>query len=338
MRWIPFPNEQLPVFGLPWFRETAPELWRLPARLKGVVRDPVWNLATQPSGGRIRFTTDSSAVAVRLRYDRHGRMHNMCTIGQMGVDLYADDRYWRTVFPTEVGELESSCFSEAPRHRRLITLYLPLYHPVTVLAVGVDDDATLEPPTPFAVPKPVVFYGSSITQGGCASRGGLSYQAILGRALNLDFVNLGFSGNGRGEPELARAVAEIDASCFVVDFAQNCPTVEELRERYSPFLRVIRAERPQAPIVCITPVFSTRELYSAEARDRLEAMRRVIREAVRERHDNHDDRITLVEGHDLLGPDGFEGFVDGTHPNDLGFRDMASGLRPVLARVLSLDA
>ena len=123
-----------------------------------------------------------------------------------------------------------------------------------------DDNARIEPPAPFAAAKPVLFYGSSITQGGCASRGGLSYQAMLGRALNLDFVNLGFSGNGRGEPEVARAVAEVDASCFVIEFAQNCPTVEELRERYTPFLEVVRAAHPRTPIVCLTPRMMTRSI------------------------------------------------------------------------------
>jgi GDSL-like Lipase/Acylhydrolase family/N-terminus of Esterase_SGNH_hydro-type len=337
MRWLDFPNEQLPVFGLPWFRETTPEVWRLPARLKDVVREPVWNLALQPSGGRIRFATDATSVAIRLRYERHGRMHNMCTVGQMGVDLYADGRYWRTAFPTEAGDLEATYFAETPREQRQLTLYLPLYHPVKVRAVGVDDDATVGPPAPFAVPRPVVFYGSSITQGGCASRGGLSYQAILGRALNIDFVNLGLSGNGRGEPELARALAEIDAAAFVIDFAQNCPTVEELRERYAPFLRVIRDAHPRTPMVCITPILSVSELHSAAARDRLGAMRQVIRDAVAERRQGQDERITLVEGYDLLGPGGVEGFVDGSHPNDLGFQSMADGLMPVIRRVLGLQ-
>src|SRR5208283_4029197 len=96
---------------------------------------------------------------------------------------------------------------------------------------------------PYALSRPVVFYGTSITQGGCASRSGMSYQAILGRMLNLDFVNLGFSGNGRGEPELAHAVASIDALCFVLDFAQN-NSLESLTQAYAPFLDVIRSAHP----------------------------------------------------------------------------------------------
>src|SRR5262249_48346673 len=108
------------------------------------------------------------------------------------------------------------------------------------------------------------------------------------------------------------------------------------RERYAPFLRVIRDARPHTPILCITPIFSVGERHSVASRDRLGAMRQVIRDAVAERQQGRDERITLVEGYDLLGPDGGEGFVDGSHPNDLGFQSMANGLAPVLGRILGL--
>lgn len=337
MQWIPFPDPRLPVFGLPWFSETTPELWRLPPRLKGVVRDPVWNLSLSPSGGRIRFGSDTRTLGIRLHYATHGRMHNMCTIGQMGVDLYEGRHYWKSAFPTQAGDLEYVYFDGLEKRPRDFTLYLPLYHPVRVTSIGIDDDARLEPPARFAVPKPVAFYGTSITQGGCSSRGGLSYQAILCRELNLDFVNLGFSGNGRGEAEMARTFADVEASCYVCDFARNNGSAESLREVYEPFLGHLRVRRPDTPIVCVTPVWDSSERYDPRSRDRIEAMRRVIREAVESRKMNHDRRITLVEGKDLLGPDDGEGLVDGVHPNDLGFQAMADGLRPVLKRVLRLD-
>jgi hypothetical protein len=170
MQWINFPDPRLPVFGLPWFPETSPELWRLPPRAKEVVPESVWGLSQSPSGGRIRFATDASSVGIRLHYASHGRMHNMCTIGQMGVDLYLDGHYWRTAFPTQAGDLEVIYFDGLEPRRREITLYLPLYHRVQVKAVGIEDGASLEAPAPFAVPKPIAFYGTSITQGGCSSR------------------------------------------------------------------------------------------------------------------------------------------------------------------------
>lgn len=336
MHWIPFPDPRLPVFGLPWFEETSPHLRRLPDRLRGEVPEAVWNLSQSPSGGRIRFATSSGAMAVRLHYATHGRMHNMCTIGQMGVDLYADGRYWRSAFPAEAGDLEVTYFQGAERKRREICLYLPLYHPVSVKAVGIEEEATIEAPAAFSAPKPVVFYGTSITQGGCSSRAGLSYQAILGRSLNIDFVNLGFSGNGKGEAALARAVAEIDAACYMLDFARNNGSAAALREVYAPFLAILRAARSETPIRCVTPIFDTGEQFSPATRDNVEAMRRVIREAVAERKAGGDGRITLVEGTDLLGPNHCEGLVDGVHPNDLGFQAMAAGLAAPLRSALGL--
>jgi len=336
MRWIEFPDPQLQVTGLPWFTENAPEVWRLPARARGAVRPPVWDLGTHPSGARIRFATDATALSVRLHYKSVGRMNNMCAIGQMGVDLYANNVYWKTAFPTEPGPLECPYFSGIERKRREISLYLPLYHPVQVVAVGVAEGATLWDPRPFALKGPAAFYGSSITQGGCASRPGLSYEAILCRALNLDFVNLGFSGNGKGEPEVAALMAEIPASCFVIDFAVNCDSVEACQKVYAPFLAILRSRHPRTPIVAITPIFSTRELFEKSAREKWAGLREVVRKAVAERRAAGDHQVVLVEGCDILGPEGHEGFVDGTHPNDLGFQAMAKALEPVLRQALRL--
>lgn len=335
-RWIEFPGPELPIFGLPWFSETTPRLQRLPDRLRERVRAPVWNLAQSPSGGRIRFWTDSTTVAVRLRYERLGYMHNMHRIGQMGLDLYADGAYWKSVFPTEAGETEGIWFADAPVALRQIDVYLPLYHPVDVLAIGVAEDAAIAPPIPFAVERPVVYYGSSITQGGCASRPGMSYQAILSRRLNLDYVNLGFSGNGKGEPEIAAAVTELDGAAFVLDFAQNCDSVEALEAVYRPFIATIRACHPRTPMICVTPIFTTSELWSDAAQARLAGMRQVVRDAVIAAQLRGDAAITLVEGPTLLGPGEQEGLVDGGHPNDLGFQRMADRLAPTVAKVLGL--
>jgi len=202
------------------------------------------------------------------------------------------------------------------------------------MALGFDDEATFGAASPFALNKPVVYYGSSITQGGCATRAGMSYQAIVSRALNLDFVNLGFSGNGRGEPIMAETLAEIDAACFVMDWSQNCPTLEEVCERYAPFLGIIRANHPDTEIVCITPIFGTSEISGHN--HHFEAMRRIIREAVGGRIAAGDQHLALVEGLDLLGSEDLEGLVDAVHPNDIGFTLMARRLEPTLRRVLGL--
>jgi len=336
MQSIEFPDDRFVVNGLPWWEETRPKLIRLPERYHGRVREPVWNLAQSPSGARIRFATDSTSLGIRAHYPHLGHMNNMPRIGQLGVDLWVNGEYWRPIFPAgDDADFEQVAFEGVPAGRREICLYLGLYAPLELQAIGLSEGATIEAPEPFAVEKPVVYYGSSITQGGCASRSSMSYQAIVSRALNVDHVNLGFSGNGRGEPEIAEAVAEIDASCFVMDWAVNCASAEEVEERYAPFLETIRARHPQTPIICVTPIFSTNEVISPETA-RQEPMREVIRVAVADRIAAGDANIRLVEGYDMLGPDDREGLVDMTHPNDIGFVSMACGLKPHLGAALGL--
>jgi lysophospholipase L1-like esterase len=184
--------------------------------------------------------------------------------------------------------------------------------------------------------KPVVFYGTSITQGGCASRSAMSYQAILGRALNLDFVNLGFSGNGLGEPEVARTVAAIDAACFVLDFAQNNRTLDSLEKAYAPFIETVREKHPETPILAITPIYSAHEAGADPAKSEVQKMRDHIRQVVSRRIADGDRHLQIVEGTDLLGPAQGDGLVDGSHPNDLGFQWMADALTARLRKVLGL--
>jgi len=340
LRWIQLPSAQIEVNGLPWYSENGGELFRLPAKLKDTYRPPVWDLAQSPSGGRLRFRTNSSALAIRLEYPEPPKMANMHAFGQTGVDLYADGVYRGTAVASPDAKpgktIEHVYFKDQPRVDREITLYLPLYMAVKVLGIGLDAEAHLQPAKPFAASGPVVFYGTSITQGGCASHSGMSYQAILGRMLNLDFVNLGFSGNGKGEPELARAVASINASCFVLDFAQNNPTVDSLAQVYAPFVEAIRNAHPETPILVVTPIYAAHESWSRD--ERLEGMRELIRQVAARRIAAGDRHLEIVEGTDLLGPARGDGLVDGTHPNDLGFQWMAEGLGTRIAKVLGLQA
>jgi lysophospholipase L1-like esterase len=337
LRWMPVTSQEVEVDGLPWFAQNRGELFRLPLTLEKVVRPAVWNLAQSPSGGRIRFRTDAASIAIRLEYPSPPNMTNMHAFGQTGVDLYADGVYLATAIADKDAApgktYEKVLFSGLPRVEREIVIYLPLYKPVKVLGIGVDPEAHIQKPHAFALSRPVVFYGTSITQGGCASRSGMSYQAILGRMLNIDFVNLGFSGNGTGEPELAQAVADIDAACYVLDFAQNNRTVESLEKVYAPFLATLRAKHPDTPILAITPIYAARE---AAGELETQKMRDHIRLVVSRAIAAGDGHLQIVEGTDLLGPSQGDGLVDGTHPNDLGFQSMAHGLATRLRKFLGL--
>jgi lysophospholipase L1-like esterase len=337
LHWMPVMSPHIDVAGLPWFHENHGEFWRLPARSQDTFPKEVWNLSLDPTGGRIRLRTDSSTVAIRLEWPHPPGMRNMHSFGQSGVDLYVGNTYWGTAVPdtdAAPGKVyEHVYFKGQPRVMRDITIYLALYSPVKVLEIGLDKNAALEAATPFAVAAPVVFYGTSITQGGCASRPGMSYQAILGRRLNLNHVNLGFSGNGKGEAGVARAVAELDAAAFVLDFAQNNSDVDSLAQVYDPFIGILRERHPDTPIVSVTPIYAASEVTGSQ---RNEQMRALIRKVVSRRIAAGDTHLQLVEGTDLLGPSRVDGLVDGTHPNDLGFQWMAEGLAERLRKVLGL--
>lgn len=334
LSWFSPLQEQFAIHGLPWLQENKGELIRLPRRLEKELPSAVWGLGLSPSGGRLRFRTDATAIAIRLEYPGPPNMVNMHAFGQTGVDLYLDGVYRSTaIAPKDAVDgktVEHTFFADLPPQMREVTIYLPMYKPVKVLAIGLSEAARIQPAKPFRLAKPIVFYGTSITQGACASRSGLSYEAMLERRLGLDFVNLGFSGNGKGEPSTAAMTAEIDAAAFVLDWSVNNPDLENLRSVYRPFLRTLRAKHPQTPIVAITPI------ASANNNPKFAQFREHIREVVKAEIAAGDKFLTLVEGYSLLGPNRLDGLVDGVHPNDLGFQWMADGLEPVLRKVLRL--
>ncbi len=337
-QWIPLSDARFQIDGLPFHSEDPGQLWRFPSRAKDVVPPAVWNLAQCPSGGRIRFQSDSTSLAIRMTYPTRPGMRNMHSFGQAGLDAYVDGEYIGSVAPGSATEVESFFYSGAPKRVREITIYLPLYLGVAVNEIGIDPDASLQATEKsYAVDFPVVYYGTSITQGGCASRPGMSYQAILGRRLNVDFANFGFSGAGKGEPAVASLLAEVTASCYVIDMAQNNPNAEALQSVYLPLIETIRKAHPETPILCTTPIYMTTELPGSDRDKNLSAMREVIRDAVRARIAAGDKRISIVEGYTLLGPRDGCGFVDGVHPNDLGFEKMANGLEPHLRVILGLQ-
>jgi lysophospholipase L1-like esterase len=253
-----------------------------------------------------------------------------------GVSAYVNGLCWSAKIPgPEGGEAEIEFFSGADREMRDVCLYLPLYGPIEILAIGVDDDASFEGPAPFAVDGPAIYYGTSITQGGCASRPGLSHQATVGRMLNVDYANFGFSGKGRCEQELAEALAEARASCFVLDVGQNT-SVDMLRERFQTFVDVLREAQPETPLLATSPIFYNAALWSRGHREQVNEKREIIRKAIESRNEAGDARAHLLKAKDYHGGDVTDGAVDGGHPNDLGFARMAEGLRPVLTRILGV--
>jgi hypothetical protein len=218
---------------------------------------------------------------------------------------------------------------------RNITLNFPLYQGVRRVWVGTDSGSQVLPPPPYDAPGKVVVYGTSITQGGCAARPGMAYTNILSRSLNREFVNLGFSGSGRGEPEVARAICDIaDPACFVLDYEGNARADAMLQKTLEGFIDILREVHPATPILVVSCVeFACESLREGERRQREES-RHFQRKTVEERRAAGDSNIHFCDGGALLGEGADEFSVDNVHPTDLGFWLLARGLGPVLSSIL----
>lgn len=323
------------VEGKAW-NDTERYFDRLPSRTKNVVPEPVWNLSRHSSGMCARFETDSQSIHVRYRLlNDNLAMPHMPATGVSGVDLYAEDAQgvdrWVAVVQPRAQDVEAALAENLLPGLRTYTLHLPLYNGLDSLEIGIDADAAFTPISPRKE-KPIVFYGTSIMQGACASRPGMAIPAILGRRLHLPVVNLGFSGNGRMESALAELLGELDPCLFAIDCVPNM-TVPMIEERTIPLVRILKRARPDTPVLLVedrafsnTPFFPSR---GAQHR----ANRKALREAFETLTNDGVTDLYYLAGDYLLGEDG-EGATDGSHPSDLGMVRYADAYEPVLRTML----
>ena len=319
------------------FQHTEDPYDRLPASLNGKIRGPLWDLSKNSSGMAIRFRTNSHFIAARYELSLDMAMNHMPSTGIKGVDLYClepDGRwnYVMTVRPNGKNNETILVQNMTPEEREYM-MYLPLYDGIKSLEIGVGKESTIttgkiESP---AVGKPVVIYGTSITQGGCASRPGMAYSNILSRMLNKECVNLGFSGNGRLDIEIAQAMDEMDPSCVIIDCIPNC-TLTEVEEKTVPFIRHIRQKHPNVPVVMVEGPYFPQQKYDAYLKTYLPAKNKAYRAAYEELVKENPKNMYYVENTNLTGADN-EGTVDGIHLTDLGFQRMAQELYPVVKTV-----
>jgi lysophospholipase L1-like esterase len=313
---------------------------RLPAHAEGVVRDPVWYLSHHSAGLAVRFVSDAPDIEARwtLRYPEF-TMDHMADVGISGLDLYARDEAgeWRWVGVGRIRSTpahEQSIVEDVPPGTHEYLLYLPLYNGVESVALSVSPEFTIAPAPvrPEDERRPIVFYGTSITQGGCASRPGMAYPSIIGRHLHRPIINLGFSGNGKMEPEMAALLAELDPEIYVLDALPNM-TAEMVHERAVPFVRTLRDAHPETPIVMIENVHYQSEWFNEPLRTMVAEKNAALHTALASMEAEGIGGVTLVPSAGLLGDD-TEPTVDGIHQTDLGFLRMAESLEPVLVGLL----
>lgn len=324
------------VAGFGW-RKPGEELNRLPLNpeIRRTLPSGLRTLATHTAGGEVRFTTDARRIAIRAKLRNGFDMNHMPRTGSCGFDIFlaagtGHDYFFRNLPATREhlnGQLIDSLIFKTPAVKRNFStwsIYLPLYCGVEALEIGVEAEAAFRPNPPRRIAKPVVFYGSSITQGGCASRPANAYTTLLCRALGAPQINLGFSGNAKGEEAMAKLIAQLDMSVFVMDYDYNSPNVKHLGQTHEKFFRTIRSARPELPIILL----SRCTLYAA---DRTAIIRKTYENAVAA----GDRKVWFVEGATLIDkPAKLIASVDGCHPNDLGFYQMFQKLLPVLQEAL----
>lgn len=311
---------------------------RLPLEMLPQCSEGVRHLAFHLAGACVRFSTDSEYLAVLWELGESGNMAHFTPCGQSGMELFEEtDRGTVSVknllpqmWPEGGCLLHQSALAPLQRGLRHYALYLPLYNSLRILTLGFAPGARIETGRVPAVEEPLVFYGSSITQGGCAAKTGSCYTTLLARRLDAAQINLGFSGNAKGEEVIARYIAGLEMSAFIFDYDHNAPNVDHLRRTHEPFFRIVRQAQPQLPIVLVSkPDFDG---YPDENRERRNVILQTYANAVAA----GDRHVYFVDGETLFGlGDRDMCAVDGCHPTSLGFLRMADRLEPVLRRALA---
>jgi len=307
---------------------------RLPAKAEKTVRPPVWNLSRHSAGICVRFETDASELHARWTLtSARLAMEHMPATGVSGLDLYVlHEGMWRWLATGRPrGKSTQAVLSRPAAGKRQYMMYLPLYNGVESVQLGVPADASLAGLSRSS--KPIVFYGTSITQGGCASRTGMVHTAILGRRLDRPVVNMGFSGNGTMDKSMGDLLGEIDAGVYVIDCLPNM-AFQAVAERTIPLVRQLRKARPHVPILLVEDRSYSHSFLIQSARQRNLASRRALRSAFRKLTKDGVKELYYLEGESLLGDDNL-GTVDGSHPTDLGFMRMADKFEPILRKILS---
>ena len=310
---------------------------RFPAAAEKTVPPDVWTLSRDSAGMAVRFETDAQTIRVRMKLlNEKLARPNMPATGVSGLDLYARDTTgrWRWVAVTKPEKLEFEAdlipgLALAPGRREYLA-YLPLYNGVESLAIGVPEGAAFQRLAPRG--KPIVFYGTSITHGACASRPGMAHVAILGRRLERPVANVGFSGNGRMDAAVGDLLARVDAACYVIDCLPNMDA-KLVRERCAPLVKQLRAARPAVPIVLVEDRRFTNEWILPAKKAHHDANHAALREAFDALRRDGVGGLFYLQGDGLLGDDG-EGAVDASHPTDLGFMRQADAFEPVLREAL----
>ena len=303
---------------------------RIPAEVAKSVSEGVFALHTHTAGGRVRFVTDSPYVAISVKLNRAYKMPHFAFTGSVGCDMYSGTRYIGTIVPPVSVTTEYEGVIDTPlKGENEYTVNMPLYSGIDKMYIGIRSGCVLKAAPDYKDIKPIGYYGSSVTQGGCASRPGIAYQSIISRELDCDFINIGFSGSARAETEMANYIASLDMGAFVYDYEYNALTFEEYKSTHERMFKIIREKNPDLPIIMVS---RPKYYLSDEAR-------RWFIDVLMVSYNNAvaagDKNVYYIDGQTFFPPEMREmALVDNVHPTDIGFWCMARVIGEKLKEIL----
>ncbi len=293
---------------------------RLPFSYKEIVREPVWNLSKNSAGMSIRFFSNSTSISIKWTVLNNFKMDHMAETGIKGIDLYFNNKsnwqYLNTARPQGIDN-EYLLISNMAGEMREFKMFLPLYDGLVNIEVGIDANSVIKKPLKNNI-KPIVFYGTSITQGGCASRPGMAHTNIISRKLNINCINFGFSGNGRMEQPIAQLISELDPAFYVIECLPNMMSAEQITNRTIPLVKTIREKRPETPIIFVENFIYEPSVLDKEMDKNINTWNTALKTEYTKMIEGGFDNIFYVDSENATGDD-HEGTVDGVHFTDLGF-------------------
>jgi lysophospholipase L1-like esterase len=327
--------------GQGWKSELNNNYVRFPKHVKEKLRPEVWNLSRNSAGLCIYFKTNSNSIHVKWALKDGVYLPHMASTGVKGVDLYIkSEGRWQfaSVAQPRAKINNEKIIGNLGTETKECLINLPLYDGVDDLYIGVDENSIIEKHegTNKKI-KPIVVYGTSITQGGCASRPGMAYTSQLSRALNIEFINLGFSGNGRMMYPVSDVLSELEPSLFIIDCLPNIGSGKELREKAPSFIKNIRKQHPEVPILFVENVIFDCAKFDKHMKSVVEGKnsewKKIFDELSAE--ESNKGYLYYMEVEEAHGGDN-ESTVDGIHLTDLGFKRLAELMKKKILKIIKL--
>lgn len=338
--WNPADDSIDAIAGKGWQEKGVNLYRRLPAKAASMVREDVWGLSANTAGLQIHFTTDADEIIVKYKVSSGIQFPHMPATGVSGVDMYVKTKNGKWLWAAgkysfnDTVTYKFTTTATAVKEGEYI-LYLPLYNEVEWMTISVPEKSVFKP-LPVSKKKPIVVYGTSIAQGGCASRPGLAWTALLQRNLGMPVYNLGFSGNGRLEKPVVELISEIDAAVYVIDCLPNMTatilTEAEVNARIKDAVSILQSKHPAIPILFCEHDGLTGGAVNPAEENRYTDVNKILNRTLDSLKAAGLKNIYLLSKKEI-GQNN-ETMVDGVHPNDLGMMLYANAYAKKIKAIL----